>query len=209
MAVRRTKDALLRYFVEAGAVKNEGSVARDHLANERTFLAWGRTGLAFIAFGLGIQEFYFELLRRRSDLSTQCRAGASPAAAPDEQAALPFQAGAFTPCLSSAICLTTGCGFVTFGAYRYFKTQYLLNRGMFKPGKTGVVVIILFSTAMTMAGGYNLGSMKSVAAASPALPSMPSLLSPSQPREATPSPAAAAAPPRLPQEETKPVKRAA
>ena len=31
---------------------NLGSLARDHLANERTFLAWVRTGLAVIGLGV-------------------------------------------------------------------------------------------------------------------------------------------------------------
>lgn len=31
--------------------------ARDHLANERTFLAWVRTGLAIIVFGFAIGRF--------------------------------------------------------------------------------------------------------------------------------------------------------
>jgi putative membrane protein len=32
--------------------ENEGSLARDHLANERTFLAWVRTALAVIGLGV-------------------------------------------------------------------------------------------------------------------------------------------------------------
>jgi putative membrane protein len=31
--------------------------ARDHLANERTFLAWVRTGLAIVVFGFAIGRF--------------------------------------------------------------------------------------------------------------------------------------------------------
>merc|ERR1712032_590484 len=31
--------------------------ARDHLANERTFLAWYRTSISLISFGLGIAKF--------------------------------------------------------------------------------------------------------------------------------------------------------
>jgi putative membrane protein len=34
------------------AQENTGSVARDHLANERTFLAWIRTSLAVIGLGV-------------------------------------------------------------------------------------------------------------------------------------------------------------
>jgi putative membrane protein len=35
---------------------------RDHAANERTFLAWVRTGIAVIAFGLVIERFNLFLL---------------------------------------------------------------------------------------------------------------------------------------------------
>jgi putative membrane protein len=33
------------------------SLARTHLANERTFLAWLRTGIAFISHGLAVAQF--------------------------------------------------------------------------------------------------------------------------------------------------------
>ena len=37
-------------------VKNSGSVARDHLANERTFLAWARTGMGFVGLGVAMDS---------------------------------------------------------------------------------------------------------------------------------------------------------
>lgn len=45
----------------ASTVPNTGSTARDHLANERTWLAWLRSSLAFTALGLGLERF--DLLR--------------------------------------------------------------------------------------------------------------------------------------------------
>ena len=43
---------------------------RDHAANERTFLAWVRTGIAVIAFGLVIERFnLFVLTLASSSLS--------------------------------------------------------------------------------------------------------------------------------------------
>ena len=36
----------------------------DHAANERTFLAWVRTGIAVIAFGFVIEKFNLFLLSR-------------------------------------------------------------------------------------------------------------------------------------------------
>ena len=39
----------------------------DHAANERTFLAWVRTGIAMIAFGFVIEKFNLFLLALTSD----------------------------------------------------------------------------------------------------------------------------------------------
>ena len=39
-------------------VANTDSTARDHLANERTFLAWTRTSLGIVGLGVAISEYY-------------------------------------------------------------------------------------------------------------------------------------------------------
>ncbi|KAK4527215.1 hypothetical protein GAYE_SCF37G5137 [Galdieria yellowstonensis] len=44
---------LLRYHYEP----IKGSLARDHLANERTWLAWLRTSLTIMGFGLVVIDF--------------------------------------------------------------------------------------------------------------------------------------------------------
>ncbi|MEV5875377.1 DUF202 domain-containing protein [Streptomyces sp. NPDC052101] len=36
---------------------NTGSTARDHLANERTYLAWLRTGISVSSLGIAIAKF--------------------------------------------------------------------------------------------------------------------------------------------------------
>jgi len=38
------------------SIENVGSAARDHLANERTFLAWTRTGLGLTALGVALVQ---------------------------------------------------------------------------------------------------------------------------------------------------------
>lgn len=43
-----------RHISRELVAENEGSRARDHLANERTFLAWVRTGLALIVLGVAV-----------------------------------------------------------------------------------------------------------------------------------------------------------
>lgn len=39
-------------------LENKGSVARDHLALERTFLAWLRTSLAFASIGIAVTQLF-------------------------------------------------------------------------------------------------------------------------------------------------------
>ena len=38
-------------------IDNTGSIARDHLANERTFLAWLRTGVTLMGVGIALVKF--------------------------------------------------------------------------------------------------------------------------------------------------------
>lgn len=47
----------LRYF-KSIELENKGSVARDHLALERTFLAWLRTSLSFASIGIAITQLF-------------------------------------------------------------------------------------------------------------------------------------------------------
>ncbi|CAG8646963.1 10073_t:CDS:2, partial [Ambispora leptoticha] len=39
-------------------LENKGSIARDHLANERTFLAWLRTSLSFSGIGIALSQLF-------------------------------------------------------------------------------------------------------------------------------------------------------
>jgi uncharacterized membrane protein YidH (DUF202 family) len=48
---------MLRRFTEGCLGETNPNRARDHLANERTFLAWVRTGAAIVVFGFAIGRF--------------------------------------------------------------------------------------------------------------------------------------------------------
>lgn len=47
-------------FIESHSliVENKGSAGRDHMANERTFLAWMRTGFMLITVGVAFMQMY-------------------------------------------------------------------------------------------------------------------------------------------------------
>lgn len=48
----------IRSIIKHGIIiKNEGSTARDHLANERTYLAWMRTSLSLIGASIALLKW--------------------------------------------------------------------------------------------------------------------------------------------------------
>lgn len=129
-------------------LKNTGSVARDHLASERTFLAWMRIGLAFTALGLAVQRF------SQLELSVALRHDQSAAnlvvqrrdiQSNDQQHSTSFtttQAGHHESSNNQeqwlvAALLGTGTGSLAYGVTRYFSNLRLLEKGLFRPAYFG------------------------------------------------------------------------
>ncbi|KAJ6594384.1 hypothetical protein B0H19DRAFT_918322 [Mycena capillaripes] len=104
---------------------NTGSVARDHLASERTFLAWLRTGLGFVALGIAMERFsqldLAELLPIKPEKQANKRSGGQRDTSDMLVAAL----------------LGTGSGSIVYGTARYFSTMRLLEQGLFRPAYYG------------------------------------------------------------------------
>ena len=88
--------------------------ARDHLANERTFLAWVRTGAAIVVFGFAIGRFAIAL-RQLTALEGH----------PIRRSGLSVWMGA------SSIVL--GVLLVVAGLFRYRQTRHRLEQGKFEP----------------------------------------------------------------------------
>ena len=104
-------------------LKNTGSVARDHLASERTLLAWLRTGLGFVALGIAVERF------SQLDIAPPHNRDApslSQRTEPDNR----------TQQLVFSL-LGTGSGAIVYGTARYFSNMRLLERGLFKPAFYG------------------------------------------------------------------------
>ena len=116
--------------LKATPIANTGSVARDHLANERTFLAWTRTGLGFVALGVALERF-------------------------NAMEALPTPLPQFEQeqTKRSAIFLVaSGSSCVTYGTLRYFSNLRLLHKGLFRPNIAGVALVMLTSIAFAAGG---------------------------------------------------------
>lgn len=107
--------------------------ARDHLANERTFLAWVRTGAAIVVFGFAIGRFSIAM-RQLTALSGH----------PVRTAGVSVWMGAGS--------IMAGVLLVVAGLARYRKTRAQLDAGTFEPA--GFVVDLI--TILTILFGLVL-----------------------------------------------------
>jgi len=114
-----------RFYRRLSVVANRGSEARDHLANERTFLAWSRTGLGFV--GAGLAYFYASTEQRLVDLEKS------------------------NVMESTALLIGNGLVFLGFATLRYFKTMECLKRGVFPLNSGGIFFIISCTGFSTIA----------------------------------------------------------
>ncbi|KAJ1824439.1 hypothetical protein H4S02_011195 [Coemansia sp. RSA 2611] len=103
---------------------NKGSVARDHLANERTYLAWVRTSLSLVTVGVAIRQLY----RVAVDLNHGSDSASSSASASLEDA---DHRDPLAGKVLGASFVSLGMAFVFVGLYRYFHSQYLMTKGKF------------------------------------------------------------------------------
>ncbi|KAJ7646850.1 hypothetical protein FB45DRAFT_891608 [Roridomyces roridus] len=122
--------------LRAPVYKNTGSVARDHLASERTFLAWLRTGLGFVALGIAMERF------AQLDIPRVM-------IAEDKRPARDADADSSDVLVGTL--LGTGGGSIAYGVVRYFSNMRLLEQGLFRPayfgaGALGVAVAGLAGT---------------------------------------------------------------
>ena len=89
------------------------SRARTHLANERTFLAWLRTGLSLMAVGLAVAGFLPENL------------------VPGVPYVRSF----------SILLVLSGTAMVVYGANRYIKAYKQIETGAYDPASSAIVTI--------------------------------------------------------------------
>ncbi|CZT18152.1 uncharacterized protein RCC_03992 [Ramularia collo-cygni] len=120
---------LLSLF-RAEELQNTGSVARDLLASERTFLAWARTGLGFIALGVALEK-------------VEAFAAISPTLLHLEDGRTRIAAGVLVG--SGSLC-------VAHGTQRYFSVLRSIQRGVFRPNVAGVTLMAATSVGVAFAG---------------------------------------------------------
>jgi len=133
-------------------VENTGSTARDHLANERTFLSWCNTGMTF--FGAGVALFSsFELFDENSTTRTGVigsssggmtlrsrLSGSLNPLCPRDTNHKP--AGGWKVVEAASLLVLNGAIFVSYATFQYFRVQRALKAGMFPQNKYGVLAVV-------------------------------------------------------------------
>ncbi|KAL4958793.1 uncharacterized protein BDV14DRAFT_186049 [Aspergillus stella-maris] len=154
-------------------LENKGSVARDHLALERTFLAWLRTSLAFASIGIAVTQLF-----RLSNTSTQSANGME--LTPQSVSTLLLPALSASESQNTVISITDtskrlrslgkplGTTFLgvaililLVGFHRYFESQYWIIRGKF-PASRGSIALVAF-----VAGALIVAALAVILAISP------------------------------------------
>jgi uncharacterized membrane protein YidH (DUF202 family) len=119
---------------------NTGSVARDHLASERTLLAWIRTGLGFIALGIAIERFAQLDLQELLRPQRQAISATGSTQGNDDDEVDRRHDKEQSQVLVGAL-MSLGTGSIVYGTARYFSNLRSLERGKFVPAYHGAAVL--------------------------------------------------------------------
>ncbi|KAI1021778.1 hypothetical protein LB505_009086 [Fusarium chuoi] len=110
-------------------LENKGSVARDHLAIERTFLAWLRTSLSFASIGIAVTQLF------RLNTSLESQHGHNSRSNTQTLRHMGKPLG--TTFLGISILI------LFLGYKRYFQSQHWVMQGKF-PASRGTIMIVAF-----------------------------------------------------------------
>ncbi|KAF9951032.1 hypothetical protein BGZ72_007348 [Mortierella alpina] len=129
---------LYRRYSPSLTLENKGSIARDHLANERTYLAWLRSSLSLITVGVAITQL-FRLQNMNSSLGSPTE--------PTPELIKVSELG--RPLGGSFIAL--GILFLWLGTSRYFHNQSVLSYGQFPASRGSVILATVTVMAVLLA----------------------------------------------------------
>ena len=117
----------------------------DHAANERTFLAWVRTGIAVIAFGFLIEKFNLFLL-------TVAAAGLGGDVRHSQLAALSGRIGNF----EGLVLILGGVGIVILATVRFVRITRLLDDSRVHSASSVRTELILSAALVLVVTSYSL-----------------------------------------------------
>jgi putative membrane protein len=116
----------------------------DHAANERTFLAWVRTGIAIIAFGFVIEKFNLFLLTIASALGGELHRS--------QLAALSGRMGRY----DGLVLIFGGIALVVLSTARFVRTTRLLDDAQMHSAKDVRTELILSACLVLIVSSYSI-----------------------------------------------------
>ncbi|KAF7317956.1 DUF202 domain-containing protein [Mycena kentingensis (nom. inval.)] len=128
---------LVRRLNVAFTLENSGSVARDHLASERTFLAYVRTSLAIASTGVALVQLFTIAANTPEDDSTALTF--MPTTRRVQQWARPL----------GATMVIFGLMVLALGTLRYFRIQQALVGGMYPVARLTAAFITFVLASVT------------------------------------------------------------
>ncbi|HZS84919.1 MAG TPA: DUF202 domain-containing protein [Stellaceae bacterium] len=118
----------------------------DHAANERTFLAWLRTGLAVAAFGFVIEKFdlFLTIMAQSADGARALAQG--------------WTGRLFAPIgrYEGVILIALGIGIMILGTVRFARTAREIERAEYRPARHMRLEILLSGLLAFLASGLCL-----------------------------------------------------
>ena len=133
-----------KWGTQKSVTENNPNRARDHLANERTFLAWVRTGVAIVVFGFAIGRFSIAM-RQLTALQGH-----------------PLRTFGISVWMGSGA-IAVGVTLVVAGLVRYRKTRAQLDSGTFEPAGFVLDLITILTVVFGLVlAGYLIYTQKSL-----------------------------------------------
>lgn len=118
-------------------LENKGSVARDHMANERTFLAWLRTSLSFVTIGVGVTQLF-----RLENKSTKVDINDSTIPLADDKLGKGKAIDKYGKPLGS-IFIILGIITLLMGFVRFYQVQHMLTKNYYPATRLSIMTLIV------------------------------------------------------------------